>query len=310
MDRGCERGPRTEVNALGLREERRLGRRRLIVSADDFGLSPGVNRGIVEAHEKGILTNASLMVNGAAFAEAVELARAYPRLGVGLHLVLLQGRATLPPKEVPDLVDDRGEFPHRPVATGMRYFFLKGLRSQLEREIRAQLEKFLATGLSLSHVDGHLNIHMHPTVLDILVRLAPEYGIRALRLPREPLGITLRASLWQWWRKLAEALTFRALVAHARPKLEAAGLRSPDYMFGLHQSGRMTEEYLAAIFRRLPPGTTEVYTHASFVDEEALRWRPRHYDCEGELRALTSPRLRVLLEGAGIELISYAQLAA
>jgi len=280
------------------------------VSADDFGLSPGVNRGIVEAHEKGILTNASLMVNGAAFAEAVELARAHPRLGVGLHLVLLQGRATLSPKEIPGLVDDRGEFPHQPVATGMRYFFLKGLRLQLEREIRAQLEKFLATGLSLSHVDGHLNIHMHPTVLDILVRLAPEYGIRALRLPREPLGITLRASLWQWWRKLAEALTFRALVAHARPKLEAAGLRCPDYMFGLHQSGRMTEEYLAAVFRHLPPGTTEVYTHASFVDEEALRWRARHYDCEGELRALTSPRLRGLLEGAGIELISYAQLVA
>ncbi|MCX8070977.1 MAG: hopanoid biosynthesis-associated protein HpnK [Candidatus Binatia bacterium] len=282
--------------------------RRLIVSADDFGLSPGVNRGIVQAHEQGLLTNTSLMVNGAAVAEAVELARAHPRLGVGLHLVLLQGYSTLPPQQIPGLVDSRGEFSRQPVRTGLRYFFVRALHAQLEREIRAQVEKFLATGLRLTHVDGHLNIHMHPTVLQILVRIAPEYGIVALRLPREPLGVTLRASWWQWCRKIAEAVTFRALTAHARPRLDGAGLRYPDWMFGLHQSGRMTEPYLAAILRRLPPGTTEVYTHASFVDEEAKHWRPRHYDCEGELRALISPRLRALIEAAGIELISYAQL--
>lgn len=285
-------------------------RRRLIVSADDFGLSPGVNQGIVQAHLHGLLTNASAMVNGVAFAQAVELAKQHPRLGVGLHLVLLQGRATLPHKEIPDLVDARGEFSRQPVATGLRYFFVRRLRVQLEREIRAQLEKFLATGLRLSHVDGHLNIHMHPTVLDILVRLAPEYGIRALRLPREPLGVTLRASLWQWWRKVAEALTFRALVAHARPKLDGAKVRYPDFMFGLHQSGRMTEDYWTAILPHLPLGTTEVYTHASLVDDEAARWRPADYDCEGELRALTSPRLRALVDAQGIELISYADLGA
>ncbi len=293
-----------------MRSSREREARRLIVSADDFGLSPGVNRGIVQAHVKGLLTNASLMVNGPAVAEALEFARAHPRLGVGLHLVLLQGRAALSRSDIPDLVDERNEFSRKPVATGVRYFFLPQLRPQLEREIRAQLEKFLATGLRLSHVDGHLNIHMHPTVLEILLRLAPHYGIRALRLPREPVGLTLRVSLWQWWRKLGEALTFRALVAHARPKLDAAGLRYPDQLFGLHQSGRMTEEYLAAILRCLPPGTTEVYTHASFLDAESARWRPPHYDCEGELRALTSPRLRALVDAAGIELISYSQLTA
>jgi hopanoid biosynthesis associated protein HpnK len=206
-------------------------------------------------------------------------------------------------------VDKSGEFSLRPVVTGLRYFFGRSLHSQIEREIRAQIEKFLATGLRLSHVDGHLNIHMHPTVLEVLLRIAPEYGIRALRLPNEPLCISLRASAWQWWRKLAEAITFRALVAHARPRLHHKGLRHADFLFGLHQSGRMTERYLETIVRSLPPGVTEIYTHASIVDEEARRWRPAHYQCEEELRALTSPHLRQLIAHLGIELTNYARLA-
>src|SRR5579862_6250198 len=117
--------------------------RRLIVSADDFGLSPGVNAGIMRAHRDGILTDASLMVNGAACDEAVELARAAPRLSVGLHLVLLQGRAALPPSAIPGLVDAAGMFRDNPIAVGFRYFFTPGIHVQLEREICAQIEKYL-----------------------------------------------------------------------------------------------------------------------------------------------------------------------
>jgi chitin disaccharide deacetylase len=283
--------------------------RRLIVSADDFGLSPGVNAGIVRAHRDGILTDASLMVNGAAVDAAVELARATPTLSVGLHLVLLQGRATMPPSAIPGLVDGAGMFRANPVAVGFRYFFTPGLHVQLEREICAQLEKYLDSGLPLSHVDGHLNIHVHPTVLNILVHVAPRYGIRALRLPREPLAVSLRLDGRERLRKCAESLAFRRLAAYAAPRLTAHGIRSPEQMFGLHQSGHVTESYVLGVLDALAPGVTEIYSHASLVDAEARRWRPANYECEGELAALTSPRVRAALRERQIELTSYRALS-
>jgi len=282
----------------------------VIFSADDFGLSPGVNAGIIAAHRDGVLRNASLMVNGAAYAEAIELARQNPGLAVGLHLVLVQGRATCEPARIPGLVDAAGMFREHPVAVGARYFFTPGLRAQLRCEIEAQLKKFAASGLALSHVDGHLNIHMHPSVLGILLDLAPRYGIRALRRSREPLARSLAADGRERVRKTIESLTFRALSAYATPRLAAARIRHVDQIFGLHHSGHMTEEYLLRLIDDLPPGITEIYTHASHVDEEARRWRPPTYECEAELSALTSPRVRSSLAAAGIECISYADLAA
>ena len=284
-------------------------RRRLIVSADDFGLSPGVNAGIMRAHREGVLTDASLMVNGAAFEEAVELARAAPTLSVGLHLVLLQGHATTPPGAIPGLVDAAGMFRTNPVAVGFRYFFTPGIRAQLEREICAQLERYLRAGLPLSHVDGHLNIHVHPTVLGILVRVAARYGIRALRLPREPLDVSLRLDGRERVRKVSESLTFRRLTAFAAPRLDAHGICYPDQMFGLHQSGHMTEPYLLGVMAALASGVTEIYSHASVVDAEARRWRPADYECDAELAALTSPRVRAMLSERQIELTSYRALS-
>lgn len=283
--------------------------RRVIFSADDFGLSSGVNAGILRAHRDGVLSNASLMVNGAAFDEAVELARATPALSVGLHLVLVQGRSTLSPEQIPGLVDADGMFRNTPVEVGLRYFFSAALQPQLEREVYAQLEKFLQTGLPLSHVDGHLNIHMQPRVLGILLRVAKRYGIRAVRLPREPLALSLRLDGHERWRKTAESLAFHALDRWAAPRLAAAGLRHADQMFGLHTSGHMTEQHLLGILEALPPGVTEIYSHASIVDDEARRWRPADYECEAELAALLSPKVRDALQQGGIERTSYRELA-
>jgi hopanoid biosynthesis associated protein HpnK len=283
---------------------------RLIVSADDFGLSPGVNAGILSAHRDGILSDASLMVTGGACVEAVELARATPTLSVGLHLVLVQGRAAAPPQAVPGLVDRDGMFRNQPVLNGFRYFFTPGMRSQLEREIRAQLDTYQSTGLPLSHVDGHLNIHMHPTVLAILLQLAPQYGPRALRVPREPLSISLRLDGRERVRKIMESVTFRGLVRWALPRLMAHGMRYPDQMFGLHQSGHVTESYLLGVVAALPPGVTEIYCHASHVDAEARRWRPADYESEAELAALTSARVRAALEARGVRRMSYRDLAS
>jgi hopanoid biosynthesis associated protein HpnK len=285
-------------------------RRRLIVSGDDFGLSPGTNLGIIKAHRDGILTDASLMVNGAACVEAAELARATPRLSVGLHLVLVQGRATAMPEDIPDLVDRAGMFRNNAPAAGLLYFFAPRLRQQIEREISAQLEKYLSTGLPLSHIDGHLNIHMHPAVLAILLKLASRYGIRAMRLPREPWRISLRLDRRERRRKLLEALVFRSLTRFARPRLGAHGIRHPDQMFGLHQSGHVTEPYLLGVLQQLPPGITEVYGHPALVDAEARRWRPADYESEAEVAAFTSRRVRDTMRAADIELASYGDLSS
>ena len=283
-------------------------RRRLIVAADDFGMSAGVNAGIIRAHRDGILTETSLMVNGQAFSEAVELARAHPTLSVGLHLMLVQGRAAAPIAQVPLLAGRDGRFGNAPIWSGMRFFFTPGIRAQIRREITAQLDKFAATGLPLSHVDGHLTIHMHPVVVDILIDLSAAYGIRALRLPREPLAPALRYDRRHLLRKLFEAMALNSLSRWALPRLRRAGVRHPDRMFGLHQTGHVSEDYLLSVLADLPAGVNEVYCHPALPDDEARRWRPADYDSERELAALTSPRVRAALDAARIERISYRDL--
>ena len=197
----------------------------LIVNADDFGLSSGANRAIITAWREGILTSASLMVNGAAFAEAVALARDNPGLQVGLHLTLVQGKATAPYDGFPSITDRAGDFSNDPVLAGMRYFFLKSLRRQLKAEIEGQIVKFRETGLPLSHIDGHLNIHMHPTVFDILLPLMPKYGIGTFRLSRERLLVDLSLAPRRFAGKAADAFIFGRLAARCRPELDRTGDR-------------------------------------------------------------------------------------
>ncbi|HTO58628.1 MAG TPA: hopanoid biosynthesis-associated protein HpnK [Pseudomonadales bacterium] len=282
--------------------------KRLIVSADDFGMSPGVNEAVLRAHTDGVLTDAGLMVNGAAADDAIARARAAPGLSVGLHLVLAQGRATLPANEIPDLVDADGCFRNQPIGAALGYFFTPGVRAQVRREISAQIEKFLASGLPLSHVDGHVNIHMHPTILNMLLELAEPYGIRALRLTVEPLRAALRIDGDQAARKIAEGLTFRALAAYARPRMAAHRVRHPDRMFGLHQSGHLTESYLLRLLPTVTAGVTEIYCHPARIDDEVRRWRPADYESEAELAALLSPRVAERMHQLGIELTTYREL--
>jgi len=288
-------------------QKREGRRRRLIVCADDFGMSPGVNAAVLRAHCEGIVTEASLMVTGAAAAEAVAMALRTPTLGVGLHLVLAQGYPVSPPHAVPDLVDGAGMFPSEPVRLGLRYFFAPGLRESLEREIAAQLERFRDSGLPLSHVDGHLTLHVHPVVLDILCSLKERFGIRAMRLPIEPLRHTLSFDRRAMGRRAFEGLVFSILGRYARARMRRHGICHPDRMYGMHQSGHISEAYLLHLIPRLGPGTTELYCHPAVADEEVRRWTP-DYDRGRELAALTSPRVRAAIDAAGIELIRYCDL--
>jgi hopanoid biosynthesis associated protein HpnK len=279
------------------------------VSGDDFGAAPEVNAAIVRAHRDGILTGASLMVTGAATSDAVALAREHPRLAVGLHLVLAQGRPAAPPEHIPRLVTAAGTFRDQPVANGFRYAwaYVSGSgRAQLRREIEAQLAAFESTGLELAHVDGHLNMHLHPMVLPILIDLAPRYGIRALRLSRESLREALRHDRRHLARKVSEGLVFHVLAARAAPRLRAAGIATADRVYGMHQTGHVDEAYLLALVPRLPAGVSEVYCHPS-AGPAAV---PPRYDHAGEVAALTSPRVRAALAAAGVELVSYREIGA
>jgi hopanoid biosynthesis associated protein HpnK len=287
--------------------------RRLIVSGDDFGAAHEVNAGVVRAHRDGILTSTSLMVTGAAAADAVALARAHPRLAVGLHLVLAQGRPAAPTEAIPRLIGTRGTFGRQPVVAGLRYAWAslaRTGRAQLRREVEAQLAAFAATGLRLAHVDGHLNMHLHPMVLSVLIELAPAYGIGAMRLSREPLGAALRHDRRHAARKSAEGIVFGLLATWASPRLRAAGIVCADRVYGMHQTGHVDEDYVLALLRALPAGVSELYCHPAEAAPAALRADQRGYEHAGEVAALISPRVRAALRETGTALISYADLVA
>jgi hopanoid biosynthesis associated protein HpnK len=288
------------------------GRKLLIVSGDDFGAAVQVNDGIVRAHRDGILTQTSLMVTGDAAAHAVELARATPTLAVGLHLVLAQGRPAAPPHEIPELVRGDGAFRDTPIVNGLRYawaYVRQAGRAQLVREITAQLDAFMRTGLSLAHVDGHLNMHLHPMVLPILIELAPRYGITATRMSREPLGAALRYDRRHLGRKCFEGVIFHVLAAYATPRLRAAGIVSSERVFGMHQTGHVDERYLLDVIEQLPAGVSELYAHPATSMPPVMAPFQHGYDHAGEVAGLTSPRVRAALEAAGVRLTTYRELA-
>lgn len=276
------------------------------MTADDFGFSHGVNQAILRAHREGIVTRTSLMVTGDAAAEAVAIARANPDLAVGLHLVVVSGRAALPPQEIPALVDEHGLFRGGPVGIGMRYQFSRAARLQLSREIREQLVRFRETGLPLSHVDGHLHMHLHPVVLSCLVELSEEFGITTLRLPREELGWNLAFDGRSAARKAVWSGIFGRLRRHAEPKLSSAGIAASDRVYGLLQTGRISEAYLLDLLPRLasssdPLRDVEIYAHPDAAMPGEASNGPAGSGPR-ELQALLSPRVRRAVEEAGFTL--------
>lgn len=271
-------------------------RRRLIVNADDFGRSHSINEAVIRAHREGILTSASLMVNEPACAEAVVLAQQNPRLAVGLHLTLLCGRSALPPERIPDLVNEKGEFPNGPVSAGLKYFFRRKFRAQLEAEIAAQFERFRATGLKLDHVNGHLHMHMHPAVYVILIKRAREWGITHMRWTRDLFWLNARLAGGEWAYRIGHAIIYRCLSSYLATVVGLRGLKHSARVFGLLQNARVNEDYIRKLLRRLPPGDSELYSHPS-LDE-----------FKHEFDALVGPAVKQLIREQNIELIRYSDL--
>lgn len=266
--------------------------RRLIITGDDFGLAVPVNEGIERAHREGVLRCASLMVGAGAAADAIERARSLPSLRVGLHLVVAEGAPVLPPQQLPDLIDRRGELSPDLIRSSLRFFFLPAARRQLEAEIRAQFEAFRSTGLELDHVNAHNHMHLHPTVLSIVLRIGAEFGMKAMRLPREASGAGLLAP----WLAL---LRFR---------LHRAGIRSNDQILGLAHTGAMNEDTVLRLLSRLPDGVTEMYFHVATRRCAEIDRDMPDYQHEAELAALVSPAVAAAIASLGIETGAFSDL--
>ena len=232
--------------------------KRLIVTADDFGVAREVNDAVEAAHRGGVLTAASLMVAAPAAADAIARARRMPSLRVGLHVVLVEGRPVLPASAVTHLVDGNGAFRSNMAALGTILSCSRQARRQLAAEITAQFEAFRATGLSLDHCNAHKHFHLHPVVGGLIAAIGGRFGLRAVRIPLEPAQVLRKIERQTPW---APALLTAPFALLLRRRSRAAGLLAPDRIFGLRWSGRMTRDRLAGLIRNLPNGLSEIYLH-------------------------------------------------
>jgi hopanoid biosynthesis associated protein HpnK len=274
----------------------------LIINADDFGFSDDVNTAIIQAHEEGILTSTSLMVTGDAAQNAIALAKNHPHLAVGLHLVLVCGKSVLPPAQIPHLVDSQGNFSDNPTQAGLNYQFNQATRAELRLEIAAQLEKFRNSGLNLSHVDGHLHLHVHPVILNILTEFAGEFQIKFIRLPSEELTKNLKIDRRNLLIKIVWSIVFGQLRNYGESLLKAHNIKFADRVYGLLQTGNVSEEYLLSLIPQIEAELVEIYAHPTSVNTKI------NNSGEIELKALLSERVREILSIKGFELSNYNQL--
>lgn len=273
----------------------------LIVTADDFGADVTVNQAIERGHLDGILTAASLMVAAPAAADAVDRARRLPDLGVGLHLVLTDGRPMLAPEQVPGLVDASGRFRANMVRQAIAMTFRPSVRRQLAAEIDAQFAAFAATGLALDHVNAHKHFHLHPVIADLIINTGRRYGMRAVRAPVEPRAILAAVEPGTMLRR-DPAIFWARLI---QKRFRRAGLEVPDQVFGLAWSGAMGTARLQGLISALPNGVTEIYAHPATTDIWPGHAPGYRYTCE--LAALLEAREKV--RENGISLARFADLA-
>jgi hopanoid biosynthesis associated protein HpnK len=277
---------------------------RLIVNADDFGLTPGVNRAIVELHQAGVLPSATLMARAAATSEAIDLARATPTLGVGCHVVLVDGDPVLPPADIPSLVDQKtGRFPVSLSVFLTRLFTGRIRPAEIEAEAAAQIARLQDGGLRLTHIDTHKHTHMFPPVLRPVLRAAGAAGIRAVRNPFEPewaVRATPRAPL----ARVGEVFVLRRLGPSFRRMIAREKFATTDGTIAVVGTGTLDSEAVRSLLAELPEGTWELVTHPGYNDADLDRIRTRlRASREIERRALTT-----LKDFPAVDLISFGDL--
>jgi len=286
--------------------------KRLIINADDFGFTRGVNRGIVSGFTTGIVTSATLMSNGDSFEDAIEMAHDNPGLGVGCHLAVVGGRPVAPVSEVSSLVDPGGKLPS--TLTKLMIKLARGSvpTDELVREFCAQIQLEIFAGIVPSHLDTHKHSHIHPRVLEALARAAGEFGIKCIRNPFErilslkrPSRLSPLAYMKQWVLSAAISpgeIGFKEITRRY-------GLKTPDRFFGVKLTGMLDSTAIRSIMESLGEGTAELMCHPGEYDDDLERAHTRlKGERQRELEALCDPDLRPLAERLGIELINYREL--
>lgn len=281
--------------------------RRLIVNADDFGLTSGVNRGIIEAHTRGIVTSSTLMASGPKFQEAVEMASRTPQLSVGCHVLLVDASPVLELAKVSTLAianSGTSKFRDNLVSFACLAIARRLNESEIEAEITAQIRKLQAAGIQVSHLDSHKHTHMFPIVFRPMLRAAKKCGIRAVRNPFEPL---LFAGTRNWKRRFQLGI-LRSFRSNFREALNEAGIMTPHGCVGIVATGGLTLQAFRELIENLPEGTWEFVTHPGYNDAELDNISTRlHHSRENELSILTSPEAKELLHSERIDLISYRE---
>ena len=281
------------------------------MNADDFGFTSGVNRAIVEAHTRGVVTSSTLMANGPAFAEAALLAKANPRLSVGCHVVLIDGEPVLDAQQLTSLTT-QGHF-----RDGLKTFAARAIAGRMNAEeitveAAAQIRKIQAAGISVSHVDTHKHTHLFPKILRPVLRAAAECGVRAVRNPfgpRMPLRSSQLLRRPNLWTRYAEVRVLSRFAGKFREAVDREGFATPDGTLGIEVTGTLDETLFHAIVQSIPEGTWEFVCHPGYNDGDLQAAKTRLRESrETELRALTLPAAREMLERQGIQLISYHEL--
>jgi hopanoid biosynthesis associated protein HpnK len=268
------------------------GLKRLIVTGDDFGLSLPVNKAIETAFADGILTTTCLMMGAPEAGDAVARAKKHSDLAVGLHVVVVRGESVLPHREIPHLTDKNGRFDANLVRAGIRYFFSPKVRRQLAAEIRAQFDAFRQTGLTLDHVNAHNHMHLHPTVLRLIIDIGRDYGLRAIRVPFEPPG----------------SLFLKPWIEQMKSRLQAAGINFNDYVFGLHHTGQMDRDHVMPLLKTLPDGVSEMFFHPATERWAGLDPAATEFRFEDEYKALINIDVRNTIKSSDIQLIAFRDI--
>jgi hopanoid biosynthesis associated protein HpnK len=289
--------------------------RRLIINADDFGLTSGVNRAIAEAHRAGVVTSATLMANSQAFTEAARLAKSNTGLSVGCHVVLVDGAPIMPPETVPTLLSQNGHANQfRDGLPGCVWAALRGRvrETEIASEIAAQIGKVRAAAVPVTHVDSHKHTHIFPAIFRPLLRVARDCGIRAVRNPFGPLKTLAYAHLMRrpkLWTRYTEVGILRRFAEEFKKQVAAHGMITPDGSFGVVVTGALTQQLFDAVVGCIPEGTWEFVCHPGYSDSDLDQIKTRlRSSRDVELKILTSEATRTALQRCGIELISYREL--
>jgi chitin disaccharide deacetylase len=288
--------------------------RRLIVNADDFGFTSGVNRAIAEAHTRGVVTSSTLMANGPAFGAAADLAKTLPQLSVGCHVLLIDGEPVLDAARIPSLTTRTSPRRFRDDLTGFAARALAGRLNpdEITAEATAQIRKIQSTGITVSHFDTHKHTHLFPKILHPLLRAAADCGVRAVRNPFGPRMPLLSSQLLRpnLWKRQVEVRILQRFAGKFREAVDREGFLSPHGTLGIVVTGVLDETLFRAISRSIPEGTWEFVCHPGYNDADLKSAKTRLRESrETELRVLTLPAARELLSSEGIELISYRDLA-